>query len=288
VSLYGQEPETILLGAFLSKLEHRSVIDVGAERGTFAAEMLRAGAESVHVLEPEPANVAALHERFDGDTRVTVHGVAASDADRPLDLYVSTKPDGTPVPFGHTVLNRASTDEIAWQSTITVEARSLRSLVETGELPPRVGILKVDTEGHDDAVLAGMGDLDCDVVMVEHWVDLPHSLGPCPWTLEQIASPLQARGFSHFAVIQHRSEFLILTWDDGEIPAGHMGNIVFLHARVVDRLLPDVLTCASDLAIGAVQVGEMYATAAVERLAVIEELKHGERKRRLQVRRRRA
>jgi FkbM family methyltransferase len=275
VSLYGQEPETTLLGAFLSKVEHRSVIDVGAERGTFTAEMLRAGAESVHVLEPEPANVAALHERFDSDARVTVHGVAASDADHPLELYMSTKPDGTPVSFGHTVLNRASTDEIAWPSTVTVEARSLRSLVETGELPRRVGILKVDTEGHDDAVLAGMGDLDCDVVMVEHWVDLPHSLGPCPWTLEQIASPLRTRGFSHFAVIQHRSEFVILTWDDGEIPAGHMGNVVFLHERVVDRLLPDIVTCASQLAVGAVRVGEMYAAAAVDRLELIERLTHG-------------
>jgi hypothetical protein len=179
------------------------------------------------------------------------------------------------VPFGHTVLNRASTDEIAWQSTVAVEARSLRSLVESDELPRRVGILKVDTEGHDDAVLAGIGDLDCDVVMVEHWVDLPHSLGPCPWTLEQIASPLQARGFSHFAVIQHRSEFVILTWDDGEIPAGHMGNVVFLHDRVVDRLLPDILTCASQLAIDAVRVGEMYAAAAVERLELIERLTQG-------------
>jgi hypothetical protein len=137
------------------------------------------------------------------------------------------------------------------------------------------GILKVDTEGDDDAVLAGIGDLDCDVVMVEHWVDLPHSLGPCPWTLEQIASPLQARGFSHFAVIQHRSEFVILTWDDGEIPAGHMGNVVFLHDRVVDRLLPDILTCASQLAIDAVRVGEMYAAAAVERLELIERLTQG-------------
>jgi FkbM family methyltransferase len=272
VSLYGQEPETTLLAAFLSKLEHRSVIDVGAERGTFTSEMLRAGAESVHVLEPESANIAALHERFDGDARVTVHGVAASDADHPLELYMSTKPDGTPVSFGHTVLNRASTDEIAWPSTVTVEARSLLSLVETGGLPRRVGILKVDTEGHDDVVLAGMGDLDSDVIMVEHWVDLPHSLGPCPWTLEQIASPLRTRGFSHFAAIQHRSEFVILTWDDGEIPAGHMGNVVFLHDRVVDRLLPDVLTCASQLALGAVGVGEMYAAAAAERLALVERL----------------
>ena len=177
------------------------------------------------------------------------------------------------------MLERPDTDEIAWRTTVTVEARSLESLVATGEVPERVGVLKIDTEGHDDAVLAGIGPLECDVVVVEHWVDLPNSLGRCPWTLEEIASPLHARGFSHFAFIQHRSEFTILTWDDGDIPAGHMGNLVFLHDRVLDRLLPDLLTCASQLAVRSVLVGEMYATAAAERLAVIEHLDAANRSR---------
>jgi len=272
MSLYGQEPETTLIGAFLPKLDCRTVIDVGGERGSFASEMLDAGADSVHVIEPEPANVATLRERFAGDTRVKVHGIAAADADTALELHVSTTPDGEPLPFGHTVLARADTDEIAWRTTVKVEARSLASLVQAGEVPERVGVLKIDTEGHDHAVVAGMGTLESDVVVVEHWADLPNSLGPCPWTLEDIATPLRGRGFSHFAFIQHRSEFTILTWDDGDIPPSHMGNVVFLHDRVVDRLLPDVLTCASQLAVRTVAVGEMYQTAAVERLELIERL----------------
>ena len=272
MNLYGQEPEATLLGVFLPKLENRTVIDVGGEQGAFAKVMLQAGADSVFVIEPEPHNVAVLRESFAADPRVTVHGIAASDADRTLELHVSTNPDGAPIPFGHTVLERSDTGEIAWRTTVTVEARSLESLVATGEVPERVGVLKIDTEGHDDAVLAGIGPLESDVVMVEHWVDLPNSLGPCPWSLEDIASPLRARGFSHFAFIQHRSEFTILTWDDGEIPPGHMGNLVFLHDRVLDRLLPDLLTCASQLAVRSVLVGEMYATAAAERLELIDRL----------------
>jgi FkbM family methyltransferase len=272
VSLYGQEPEAALIGAFLPKLGHRTVIDVGGEQGAFAEAMLQAGADAVHVIEPEPHNVAVLLERFVADPRVTVHGVAASDADRTLELHISTNPDGAPIPFGHTVLERPGTDEIAWRTTVSVEARSLESLVAAGEVPGRVGVLKIDTEGHDDAVIAGIGPLDCDVLVVEHWVDLPNSLGRCPWTLGEVATPLRARGFSHFAFIQHRSEFTILTWDDGEIPPGHMGNIVFLHDRVVDRLVPDLLMCASQLAVRSVLVGEMYATAAAERLELIEQL----------------
>ena len=56
--------------------------------------MLQAGADSVHVFEPEPQNVAVLRESFAAEPRVTVHGIAVSDADRTLELHVSTYPDG--------------------------------------------------------------------------------------------------------------------------------------------------------------------------------------------------
>lgn len=273
MDLYGQDPEVGLLAAFSSRLESRSVIDVGAERGGFAEEMLRAGTDTVHVIEPEPANVAFLREHFRDDQRVVVHECAISDSDAELRLHVSVDADGAPVSFGHTVLDRPDTEEIGWRETITVKARSLASLVEAGEIPARVGILKVDTEGHDLAVVAGMGALDCDVVMVEHWKDLPLSLGPCPWTTDEMASVLQPRGFSHFAFIAHRGELVTLRWDDGDIPIGSMGNLIFLHDRVLDRLLPDVLACASSLADQAVELAEARSEAANERLAVIEELK---------------
>jgi len=273
VSLFGQEPEAWLLGAFLSRLDHRSVIDVGAERGAFADALLRAGSEVVHVMEPEPDNATFLRQRFTGDARVTVHELAAGDADGQLRLNKSVDPEGGPITFGHTVLERPDTDEIGWQETITVEARSLASLLDAGEIPERVGILKIDTEGHDLAVVSGMGRLDPDVVMVEHWTDLPHSLGPCPWTLEDVLSELRPRGFEHFAFIAHRREFVILQWDDGEVPPGHMGNLVFVHDRILERVAPTVLEAASSLARGAVEVGEMFSYRPWERLEWIDWLR---------------
>lgn len=273
MNLYGQEAEAGLLADFIPHLEHRSVIDVGAERGAFAEEMLRAGSDAVHVIEPEPANVTYLRERFRDDKRMTVHECAVSDRDGQLQLHVSEDPNGAPVTFGHTVLDRPNTDEIAWRETITVDARSLASLVEAGQIPPRVGILKVDTEGHDLAVVAGMGaTLECDVVMVEHWSDLPHSLGPCPWSLDEMVSALGPRGFSHLAFIAHRGEFVILQWNDGVVPVGCMGNLVFLHDRVVEHLLPAVLECASSLAERAVALAEVQANEAHDRLVMIDEL----------------
>jgi FkbM family methyltransferase len=272
-ALYGQTAEVDLCAAFLSRLEHRSVIDVGAERGAYVEEMLRAGSERIFAIEPEPRNIAFLKQRFLRDKRVTVHACAASEADGVLHLHLSEGPDGVSVPFGHTTLERPNTDEIAWRTTITVRARSLASLAERGEISKRAGILKIDTEGHDLAVVTGMGaTLDCDVVMVEHWRDLPHSLGPCPWTADQMIRALNQHGFSHFVFIAHHGELTTLQWDDACVSPGQVGNLVFLHDRVLAQLLPDVIECAASLAQDAVRIAQERTMAADERLVVIEEL----------------
>lgn len=272
MDLYGQEPEAFLLRSFLPRLDNRTIIDVGAERGSFAEQMIDAGAAAIHVVEPEPENARFLRELFQNSPSVIVHEYAISNTDGPLELRRSSAPSGEEVTFGHTLLERPDTDEIAWRDSVEVRGRSLASLVAAGELPAQVGILKIDTEGHDFAVIEGMGDLEADVVMVEHWSNLPHSLGHCPWTGDEIVSALARRGFSQYAFVAHRGEFIVVQWNDVTVQDGHMGNIVFLHDRVADRLLPDLLTCASELASAAVGVGEMYAGAAVERLALIARL----------------
>jgi hypothetical protein len=211
---------------------------------------------------------------------VSVLEVAIGDADGTLELHTSVDSTGDPLPFGHTVLVREDTNEISWAGTITVPARSLASLVAAGEIPRRVGILKVDTEGHDLAVVSGMGALDCDVIMVEHWRHLPHSLGACPWTADEMIAELAPRGFAHFALVVHAGEFVILKWDDAGVDDGAMGNLVFVHDRVLPRLLPDLLDTASRLAAQTVAVGRMYAEAAADRLAVVEHLDEELRRRR--------
>jgi FkbM family methyltransferase len=272
MDLYGQDAELRLLSQLVTRLDQRTVIDVGAEQGTLAAGMLAAGVEALHAFEPHPANVEVLRTRFASDARVTVHEYAVSDSDGAGELHVSTHPDGVPLPFGHTLLTRPDTDEIMWADTLKVTRRSLHSLVQGRQLPEHVGILKVDTEGHDLAVVQGMGTLEADVVMVEHWKDLPNSLGACPWTTDDMAKSLGARGFTHFAFVVHRGDFVTLKWDDGEVERGAMGNLVFIHDRVLVRLLPDLLNCAGWLAEQAVAVGRHYMITAGERLAVMEEL----------------
>jgi FkbM family methyltransferase len=274
VTLYGQEPEVRLLSTLLARLEHRSVIDVGAERGDVADELLRAGAQELYAFDPHPDNARSLRARFQADPRVHVGECAVSDSDGAAELHVSIGPDGERLPYGHTLLERPNTDEIAWRDTLTVNRRSLGSLIESGEAPAQTGILKVDTEGHDLAVILGIGSLQADIVMVEHWEDLTHGLGRCPWMLDDLLAALRPRGFSHFAFIVHRAEFVTLKWDDGAVESDAMGNLVFIHDRVLARVMPDVLECAGELAELAVRVGDGYRRAAADRLELLEELKH--------------
>ncbi len=272
VELYEQDAEVRLLGVLVSRLDNRTLIDVGAERGAIVEELLRAGVTEAYALEAHPDNAAALRARFADDRRVTVHECAVSERDGVAELHVSTDRDGQPLSYGHTLLERADTDEIGWAQTLTVKRRSLASLIDAREIPARVGVLKIDTEGHDLAVVRGMGPLGADIVMVEHWTDLPHGLGPCPWSTEEMIAAMEARGFAHFAFIVHRAEFVTLGWDDGEVAPGAMGNLVFLHDRVLQRLLPDVLECATWLMERTVRLGRSFMDAANDRLELINQL----------------
>jgi FkbM family methyltransferase len=272
MDLYGQEPEVFILQALLARLAHRSVIDVGAERGAVLESLLVGGATAVHAVEPDPDNAAFLRNRFGDDPRVSVHEYAATESDGVVQLHRSSSPSGELLPYGHTLLERPDSDEIAWRETVSVEARSLASLVEAGEIPARAAILKIDTEGSDFAVVAGMGALKCDVVVVEHWVDLPLSLGPCPWTIDDLTGTLGPRGFSQFAFLEHRGEFSILKWGDARVEKGRMGNVFFIHDDVLALVMPSLFECGSAIAEGSVQVAEGYVAEAAARLAVIEDL----------------
>ncbi len=274
MNTYGQDPEVRLLSELVGHLDNPTMIDVGAEQGAITEQMLQAGVARLYAFEPHPGNAAALRARFADDPRITVVETALSDADGRGELHVSSAPDGSAVSFGHTLLDRRDTSEISWRETLPVSRRSLESLLAAGEIPARVGILKVDTEGHDLAVVRGMGSLEAEVVMVEHWSDLPKGLGPCPWSAAEMVGALRERSFTHFAFVVHSGEFVFFKWDDATVEQGAMGNLVFFHDDVIARILPTLVAQAGAISQEVVSVGEGYAQAADDRLQLIDEL-HG-------------
>lgn len=118
--------------------------DVGAHRGETTAELLEAFPDaSVHCFEPLPENFAALAEATAGTTARAVNA-AMSDTVGTLTLARGNSTFTTSVYAGGEQLQVAAT---------TVDRYAEEQGLE------RVGLLKIDTEGHEPAVLRGASGL---------------------------------------------------------------------------------------------------------------------------------
>ncbi len=118
-------------------------IDVGANNGVYAWHLARWSA-GVTAFEPQPAHAAFLARAF--GPRVTVEQVALSDSagEARLRVPVARDEDGRATIEPRNTLARQAVAEYA------VRCRRLDSY----RLPP-VGLIKIDVEGHELAVLRG-------------------------------------------------------------------------------------------------------------------------------------
>src|SRR5262245_22069244 len=237
------QAEEITLARLLAGLiDSRFLIDVGAHHGTALEPFLDAGWQ-VLAFEPIEANRRRLAERFAGRPRLEVRPEAVSSGSGTRTLHLALRPDGSPHEYYHS-LEHLPDD--AWHrkgGRVAVPAVSLDDLAARGEVPRRVGFLKIDTEGHDLAVLRGAATLDCDVVSVEFW-GAGHALGKSPSPPEQMIELLRQRGYTSYVAVCHHGEALTLrfsTWRG--VPADAWGNLLFfgpgrgdLYRRVVAYL----------------------------------------------------
>lgn len=151
--------EALVIGRVASHLAGRGdnqaiVVDCGANLGDWTASAIdqfarHAVTPALHLMEPSPASATALARRFDDRPDVTIHAVALSDRDGTATFHLvsptggtnSLVPDGTP-------------------DAATVEVRTARGAGYFAQLGiSRIDLLKIDTEGHDFAVLSGFDDM---------------------------------------------------------------------------------------------------------------------------------
>lgn len=145
-----------------------TIVDVGAERGFYAAlaRQVMQPESRLAIVEPEPVRAGLLVEFFRSDAAITVHAVAAWDADETLTL---TRPAGC-----------SPTSAPVSGETFTAPAVRLDDLL-AGTRPD---LIKIDVEGAEGRVLRGMDRVlreDRPVVLLEYhpWADfvLPDTSG---------------------------------------------------------------------------------------------------------------
>lgn len=268
-----QGAELALITALVPGLDERSLIDVGSERGAVAAALRDARLGPAWLIEPYPESARRLRQRFAGDADVHVLEVAAGSQDGSAELHLARDASGTSLDAFHTLEPERAGPDLSWEGTVTVSARSLDSLRSAGEVPGRVGLLKVDAEGADADVLRGAASIEAEIVMVEFWGDLPETLGPCPFELEELRSLVEQLGPRRFLFVRHGLRHVgVSRWDTADPAEGEWGNLIFLS----DSLVPAAEAALPPLDRALRQRSERITSeqerAAGERLELIERL----------------
>lgn len=130
------------------------VFDVGAHHGTTVAAFLALGARVVAV-EPRPEALAVLRERFGRSPRVRIVAGAAGARDGTALLHRSTAGQVASLsPAFREAYSGGA--ELTWLDAVEVPVVTLAALAGEHGDP---AFCKVDAEGWDDEVLAGLGPL---------------------------------------------------------------------------------------------------------------------------------
>ncbi|MGH9042813.1 MAG: FkbM family methyltransferase [Acidimicrobiia bacterium] len=165
----------------------RVFVDVGANIGTSTLDaLLQFGFGHAVCFEPDPHNARLLRMSAllnDLGDRVAIHQVAVSDEDGTAVLHRSLRNSGD-----HRIASAAANGSGEKQAVL---CRRLDAFVEVGALDPdAVGLVWIDTQGHEPHVLRGAGSLLA--------AGVPVVVEYCPWVLLDGAAHLEELIARHF------------------------------------------------------------------------------------------
>lgn len=221
----GQETELALLASLLP-LAEPTFVDIGAERGSFSRWALGHGLSGV-AIEPLPGNAGALRELArDGRLKLLDCAVDAQDGER--ELHIATDEAGQPLNHFHSLQKLTNDARVRHTQALKVSCRSLASLRAAGLVPPRTGILKIDTEGNDLRVLQGMAPFEADLLIVEYFTQGLYA----GWTEAdptRLILQAEALGYEHCLAIRRTVTGLEqVTYQPLAFQPGEWGNLIFL------------------------------------------------------------
>lgn len=224
-----QSFELQLFELFARVISNRHVIDVGAHQGDMLKPFVHAG-WTVDAFEPIEANRNRMKERFSCHQNLTIHSEAVSNSSGYKDLHLALKRDGELHEYYHSLERIGVDNHHRKGNSIRIQTVALDDLVRTGRLPSKIGLLKIDTEGHDLAVLQGASLVEADVISVEFWGD-EHPLGKSPSPLAEIARLLDTQGYRTFVVLWRRGEEIECRNSVAWVPPDSWGNAFFFRGE---------------------------------------------------------
>lgn len=167
------EVEHALLKHLCAHIPERVGIDVGVFRGDYLNLFRQAGFRAFG-FEPIPSRVADLRHKWAHDPQVTIERVALSDTDGLADIHlgdwqIPEEQELNPGDLFNTLERRADNEVLTFTGALSVVRRRLAWFVEAGLVPRDIGVLKIDAEGHDLAVLRGAWPYLGRVTLCEYW-----------------------------------------------------------------------------------------------------------------------
>jgi FkbM family methyltransferase len=208
------EPELKLIEQLCD--QNGTFVDVGANWGAFSFEALRLG-RAVHSFEPQSSLANVLRKGL-GPLGATVHHAAVSDVAGTTELRVPRND------IGYSTIEQTNKLENTANLALGIATEQIKTLKLDDLALAEVSLIKIDVEGHEQAVIAGAVRLlirDKPSLIVE--TEDRHS----PGTRARVCSFLAAHGYRAFA---YRKGKLIPLGDQiGPSPR----NLAFVHSQRV-------------------------------------------------------
>jgi FkbM family methyltransferase len=232
-----QNPEVALLQYLYSFLDSNCAIDIGANTGEVAGHLLEAG-YTVYAFEPEPSTFAKLSQKAASNPRLHPFNFAIGSSESTMALHIAANAGSGEhdVSQFSSLVEHPMLEDCAFSKEIPVTVRTLASLIRDGELPEKVGLLKIDTEGFDLEVIRGMGErLHPPIVASEFW-DRQHAFGRAGHgDLVALVKEMRGRQYPWHIVIYHldRESRISFYCNRTETIAGSWGNVIFFRERAL-------------------------------------------------------
>lgn len=128
--------------------------DVGAHRGFMAGVMLRGGARAAYCFEPNPANLEKIRDLTDLNPDLDLNVISCAVGETDGTATFAIMPESSMGKLASSPFQ----PEAAVVDRVSVQVRSLDSLLECGEVPVPA-FIKIDIEGAELSALKGASRL---------------------------------------------------------------------------------------------------------------------------------